>query len=494
MRDWARDRKQRILIPSIPTVPFPAPSSLVWTVVGTLIDAAPVVGTPSTPVIQDGVLLGPAGTYRVVNNTLLTDEELELAPPVPLDSLGTPGDSLTIYYYVFSSSSPDIELPGGAITETIAPTFGPYTAGDTPEDSYVEGTYASTEGTIVSIAPSWTINGVAAAGTDVLVEDDVVDLSVLVTDSAANDRTFEYAAADPAAPGSTQIMVTAVGTLARAGTTVTLTPATWDEGGVTVAATKTINGSTTALVGTTFTVALGDDYYVSEVASKSGFVDSDPAVTATGYYAFQEEWDWLANGNTWTEVDARYSRSSTGVTTPVVTDASAPSGVAVQWQSTTTTHRWADADALTAWLAGRTTEVVEVLILFRLLSTASVRTGFGHFAASNQHTGAYWQRVGAADQRLYAQGVGDPGSNTNISSIVGTYSDNDLVWVRFQVDGVNVRARSWLDGAGEGGSWTTYVHGSALAFTSAGPMVRTSGVNSQILYYAVAIDATAPGP
>ena len=83
-------------------------------------------------------------------------------------------------------------------------------------------------------------------------------------------------------PTITQIMVTAVGTLARSGATVTLTPATWDTGTVTVTRTKTIDGFTTSLTGTTFDVAPGDDYYVTEVATKTGFIASDPAQTATG--------------------------------------------------------------------------------------------------------------------------------------------------------------------------------------------------------------------
>ena len=83
-----------------------------------------------------------------------------------------------------------------------------------------------------------------------------------------------------------QIEVTAVGTLSRTTATVTLTPATWDTGGVTVVRTKTINGVTTSLVGTTFSVSGGDDYYVTETASKTGFITSEPAQTATGNRPF----------------------------------------------------------------------------------------------------------------------------------------------------------------------------------------------------------------
>jgi hypothetical protein len=85
------------------------------------------------------------------------------------------------------------------ITQLTAPTFGPYTSGDTPEDAYTAGSYTSTAGTISSIVPSWEINGSPALGTDVLASGDVVGLSVLVTDSAANQRTFSYGVADPAA-------------------------------------------------------------------------------------------------------------------------------------------------------------------------------------------------------------------------------------------------------------------------------------------------------
>jgi hypothetical protein len=84
------------------------------------------------------------------------------------------------------------------ITQTAAPTFGPYTAGQTPAGVYTAGTYASSAGTISSATPQWTINGVSQPGSTVLIEGDVVGLSVLVTDSVANNRTFGYGTAAPA--------------------------------------------------------------------------------------------------------------------------------------------------------------------------------------------------------------------------------------------------------------------------------------------------------
>jgi hypothetical protein len=93
------------------------------------------------------------------------------------------------------------------ITQTAAPTFGPYTAGQTPAGVYTAGTYASTAGTISSATPQWTINGVSQPGSTVLIEGDVVGLSVLVTDSVANQRTFGYGAAAPA--GAASVLYTA---------------------------------------------------------------------------------------------------------------------------------------------------------------------------------------------------------------------------------------------------------------------------------------------
>ena len=94
--------------------------------------------------------------------------------------------------------------------------------------------------------------------------------------------TFSSEGPEITLPVSPQIMVSAVGTLARSVATVTLTPATWDTAGVTVTRTKTVSGFTSALVGTTFDVGYGESYYVSETATKTGFIASAPAETATG--------------------------------------------------------------------------------------------------------------------------------------------------------------------------------------------------------------------
>lgn len=87
-------------------------------------------------------------------------------------------------------------------------------------------------------------------------------------------------------PAIPQILNTAVGTLSRTGATVTLTPGTWDTAGVTVARQKVIAGVSTLLTGLTFDVNPGDDYYVTEIASKVGYIASAAATTATGSRPF----------------------------------------------------------------------------------------------------------------------------------------------------------------------------------------------------------------
>lgn len=76
------------------------------------------------------------------------------------------------------------------ITASTAPSLGPLTDGDTVQSAYTAGSYASTAGTIASAVETVTINGTTGALADVVSFDDVVAVSVLVTDSVGNTRTF----------------------------------------------------------------------------------------------------------------------------------------------------------------------------------------------------------------------------------------------------------------------------------------------------------------
>lgn len=301
-----------------------------WGIVETEVLVAPSAPSPTTPYISGGVLNGPAGIYRVVNATIVTDTEYSQTPPVSLSSLGTPGDSLTLYHLQFSSQSPDVELPPPA--------------------------------------------------------------------------------------------------------------------------------------------------------------------------GLSENWNWLADGNTWTQVDARYSRSQTTVAATVLADADAPAGKAVQWGVSSAAHRWATWDDMNTYLAGRTTETVQFLVLMRLLTTTNLRGGFGYSSGSNLHTGLIAHRFSSTNHEVRVQGVGDPSGTANTSGVVGTYNDGDVIWVRAEVSGLTIKARSWLKSAGAPGSggeptgWTTYTAGAALNFTALGPTMRTGNPSHQVLYYSAVLNGTAPGP
>lgn len=115
-----------------------------WVVVGTVVESAPLFDNPDAPSISGGALSGPAGIYRVVNATTVTDSEVTLTPPVALSSLGTPGDDLTIYYLQFSSESPSVVLPDGGFTATE--TWSSYVNGNT--FTQLDANYARTNSNI----------------------------------------------------------------------------------------------------------------------------------------------------------------------------------------------------------------------------------------------------------------------------------------------------------------------------------------------------------
>ena len=106
----------RALVLSAPSDAFTLEIPAEWVIVDTEVQVAPTPFATTTPVISGGVLSGPAGIYRVVNATTSADTESTLSPPVPLSSLGTPGDSLTVYHLQFSSQSPEVLLPASGIT------------------------------------------------------------------------------------------------------------------------------------------------------------------------------------------------------------------------------------------------------------------------------------------------------------------------------------------------------------------------------------------
>ena len=93
------------------------------------------------------------------------------------------------------------------ITAVIAPALAPLENGDTIDsglsaDIDQTSNYASTAGTISSVDVTATINSVSAELTDTVSYEDVVAVSVLVTDSESNTRTYSLARTVPAPAGN----------------------------------------------------------------------------------------------------------------------------------------------------------------------------------------------------------------------------------------------------------------------------------------------------
>ena len=191
-------------------------------------------------------------------------------PFIPSGSTGM----LTADSLVFRSRL-DVTAEGWGIVETVVLVAPSPADPDTPSISEgivsgPAGFYRMTNGTTSAVIETYVIPPF-----------DLSDYGSPSDELVVEYLTFSSEGPEVTLPVSPQIMVSAVGTLARSGATVTLTPATWDTAGVTVTRTKTVSGVTSALSGTTFDVGSGESYYVTEIATKTGFIASDPAQTAT---------------------------------------------------------------------------------------------------------------------------------------------------------------------------------------------------------------------
>lgn len=77
------------------------------------------------------------------------------------------------------------------ITASVNPTLDdPVRDDQTPADVFNAGSYESTAGTIASAVPTYLVNGSSEASSYDLQEGDTLRVTVLVTDSESNTRTF----------------------------------------------------------------------------------------------------------------------------------------------------------------------------------------------------------------------------------------------------------------------------------------------------------------
>jgi len=236
-----------------------------------------------------------------------------------------------------------------------------------------------------------------------------------------------------------------------------------------------------------FSGVASGNYYLHLVL-KVGTVYSN--VVSKGYTfaavgtEYAEDWSSYANGDTWTQIGADYTRNSTGFVPSIVTDAEGAAGLQCLWGVSSNAHRWMTRDDIAAALAG-SWSVVEVLIKIRAQGT-DCRAGYGYSSAANVFTGLTVNHYSSGTS-IGILVEGDPAAAP--TQMVTAISTDSIYWARLRIDGTEtIQGKAWADGAIEPASWTDHVHGSIPAFTDFGPMGRTGSDLSKSLYYSVGID------
>lgn len=95
-----------------------------------------------------------------------------------------------IFASLMASVFDGVVVAGNPISAVVMPSMNMLTAAQTPADGYVAGNYTSSAGSIVSAVPTYIVDGTPQAGSFDLQADDMVFVSVLVTDSVGNTRVF----------------------------------------------------------------------------------------------------------------------------------------------------------------------------------------------------------------------------------------------------------------------------------------------------------------
>jgi hypothetical protein len=150
------------------------------------------------------------------------------------------------------------------ITAIVQPALAPLVAGDTIEDNLsadIDQTsnYASTAGTITSVTVTATINGVAADLTDTVAFEDVVAITVTVTDSEANVRVFSLGRTVAGIAPSNDVAPSIAGDTGL-GDTLTVTAGTWSGVPAPTLAYQWLRGGVEIAgeTGTTYVITLAD--------------------------------------------------------------------------------------------------------------------------------------------------------------------------------------------------------------------------------------------
>lgn len=211
---------------------------------------------------------------------------------------------------------------------------------------------------------------------------------------------------------------------------------------------------------------------------------------------FTETWSTYTVGDTWTQIDAAYTRNASGIAPTIISDAASPSGKALSLIGTTANERWIARDDISAALAFRTTERVNWLVKVRLGSASNARCAMGYMDASSPslNTGVLFARGSAAGTwDIACQLAGNVNTKTAATNITGMtgLADGAICWIRGEISGTDVKVRAWLDGGSEPGTWTTRTAGAAITIDSLDLTIRTAATQLTVLGYSIAIGADA---
>jgi hypothetical protein len=217
----------------------------------------------------------------------------------------------------------------------------------------------------------------------------------------------------------------------------------------------------------------------------------DPLEYGIAVPGFTETWASYSNGNTFTQLDAAYSRSNAILSPSIITDADGTSGLACRYGVTSNAFHYMGRDDINAALALRTTERVQVLVQLRFVATSTFQKSAIGRQSGGLNTGLQSSRP-AGVNALRLQAAGDVNSETNVTALLTGLADFACYWVRYEVDGVTLRGRAWLDGASEPGSWTTRTEAGAITFDNLNLIGRSGNPCLDVLGYSVGIGADAP--
>ena len=233
----------------------------------------------------------------------------------------------------------------------------------------------------------------------------------------------------------------------------------------------------------------GDDLTIYHLQFSSA---SPEVILPAGGFTATETWSSYANGNTFTQMDANYARTSANIGADIATDAAGAAGLGCSFGLTAgavplSIHR----DDITAELATRVVaDRVQVLVKMRTVG-ANSRAGFGWTDGTN-FTGmcSIWN-ISTSTLSIMTEGSLAGGSNK--TDVLASIAPASVIWLRFEVEGAVLRGKAWADGAGEPGSWMqTRIHGSDLTFSQFGLVTRTGGRITNCLGYSIGVNNDAP--